>query len=332
MKILIAGFGSIGRRHFRNLLALGERQVVFYRSQRSTLPDDELAGFPVETQLEAALAHRPDAVLVATPTALHLDLAIPAARAGCALFIEKPLSDSLDRLPELQQALAQGSGPLLVGFHFRFHPGLQTARRLLDQGLLGRVISAHAHWGEYLPDWHPWEDFRQGYAARAGLGGGVVRTLSHPLDYLRWLLGEVEQAWAFTGRLSGWGLDVEDTAEIGLRFAGGALGSVHLDYLQRPPAHRLEIVGSQGTLQWDYADGAVRLWTAAEGRWQAFLPPPGFERNCLFLDEMRHFLAVARGQAQPICTLNDGLRVQQLVQAVIDGDARGGPPEPGDRR
>ncbi len=78
MKFLIAGLGSIGRRHLRNLLALGERDILLYRTHHSSLPDDELAGFPVETDLEAALAHQPDAVIVSNPTALHLQVAIPA--------------------------------------------------------------------------------------------------------------------------------------------------------------------------------------------------------------------------------------------------------------
>jgi predicted dehydrogenase len=209
--------------------------------------------------------------------------------------------------------LQRTGSKLLVGFQFRFHPGLRQIESLLQVNTIGRIVSGRAHWGEYLPGWHPWEDFRQGYSARADLGGGAVLTLSHPLDYLRWLCGEVSQAWSFTGTLSNWGLDVEDTAEIGLRFASGALGSVHLDYIQRPPAHRLEIIGTEGTIQWDNADGAVRLYTPGEGRWQAYLPPAGFERNTLFLDEMRHFLAVARGEVEPRCTLQDGIRVQMLV-------------------
>jgi predicted dehydrogenase len=316
MKFLIAGFGSIGRRHFRNLLALGERDILFYRTRRSTLPDDELAGFTVETDLQAALAHKPDAVIVANPTALHLEVAIPAARAGCCLFLEKPLSHNLERLDELQAALASGGGRAFVGFQYRFHPGLRCIQTLLADGAIGRATSVHAHWGEYLPAWHPWEDYRQGYSARPELGGGVVLTLCHPLDYLRWLLGEIQDLHAFTATLGDLGLPVEDTAQFLLRFQSGALGSLHLDYLQRPPAHRLEIVGTEGTLQWDNADGAVRWYSASAGRWQAYVPPADFERNTLFLEMMRHFLCVVRGQAEPLCTLEDGIRVQQLVSQI----------------
>jgi predicted dehydrogenase len=321
MKFLIAGFGSIGRRHFRNLLALGEQDILFYRSGRSTLPDDELRGYTVEYNLDAALAHHPEAVIVANPTALHLEVAIPAAEAGCHLFLEKPLSHSLERIDDLQAAVQRSGSRVLTGFQYRFHPGLRQVRRLLEQGEISRPLSVRVQWGEYLPGWHPWEDYRRGYSARADLGGGVTLTLCHPLDYLRWLLGEINTLWAFTGKLGDLELDVEDTAEIGLRFAGGMLGSLHLDYNQRPPVHRMEISGSAGTLHWDngngyIADGSLRLYRAAVGEWQEFPPPPSFERNTMFLEQMSHFVQVARGEAAPACSLEDGVQALRLALAV----------------
>ncbi|MBI2330734.1 MAG: Gfo/Idh/MocA family oxidoreductase [Chloroflexi bacterium] len=89
MKYLIAGLGSVGRRHMRNLVALGEMDIVLYRTHKATLPDDELAGYPVETDLAEALKrHKPDAVIISNPTSLHLDVAIPAAEAGCAILLD----------------------------------------------------------------------------------------------------------------------------------------------------------------------------------------------------------------------------------------------------
>jgi predicted dehydrogenase len=316
MKILIAGFGSIGRRHFRNLYTLGERDFVFLRSGRSTLLDDEIASYPVETNLEAALAHHPDAVIVANPTALHLDVAIPAAQAGCHLFLEKPISHSMDGMDLLTSAIQRGGGEVFVGFQFRFHPGLNTIKGLLDGGEFGKPLSVRVHWGEYLPGWHPWEDYREGYSARKDLGGGVVLTLCHPLDYLRWLLGEVRSLWAFVANRSELDLDVEDTAEIGLRFDGGTLGSVHLDYNQRPPSHRLELVCSEGTIHWNYDTGTVEAYEAASGIWAHYPPPPGFERNQMFLAEMAHFLRVAQGQEKSSCDLDDGVKSLALTMAV----------------
>ena len=313
MKFLIAGLGSIGRRHLRNLLALGERDIILYRSRLSTLPDDELAGFPVETDLAAALAHRPDAVIVATPTALHLDVAIPAAEAGCHLMIEKPVSHSLERVDDLRSAVTRGGGSVLVGFQFRFHPTLRDAARLLAEGAIGRPVVARAHWGEYLPGWHAWEDYRKSYAARADLGGGVVLTLCHPLDYLGWLMGAPELQWTFTDSVGDLGIDVEDVAEIGLRFPNGGVGSVHLNYLQQPPAHNLEVLGTQGTLNWNNADGSLKIFRAASARWEHLMPPDGFERNWMFLEQTRHFLSLVRGEAASVCTLEDGIHTLRLA-------------------
>ncbi len=327
MKFLIAGLGSIGRRHLRNLLSLGERDILLYRTGRSTLPDDELAEFPVETDLAAALAHKPDGVIISNPTSLHLEVAIPAAEMGCHLLLEKPVSHSLEGTGELQAAVRRGGGQVLVGYQFRFHPGLQQVSRLLAEGAIGRPLSARAHWGEYLPGWHPWEDYRQGYSARADLGGGVTLTLSHPLDYLRWLMGEVDSLWAFTGQLGDLALGVEDTVEIGMRFANGWLGSLHLDYNQRPPAHRLEVIGTKGTLRWDNADGAVYLYQA-EGQspientgWVIFpaytqVEDRAFNRNDMFLAEMTHFLDLISGSCRSMCSLEDGIEALRLVLAA----------------
>lgn len=332
MKFLISGLGSIGRRHFRNLLALGERDILLHRTQRATLPDDELAGFPVETDLEAALSHKPDALIVTNPTALHLAVAIPAAQAGCHILIEKPISHSLDGVDQFGAALQHGGGQCLVGFQFRYHPGLRQVKAWLEAGIIGTPLSARAHWGEYLPGWHPWEDYTQGYAARPELGGGVVLTLSHPLDYLRWLLGEVDSLWAFTSN-KGLGMAVEDTAEIGLHFTSGSLGSLHLDYNQRPPSHTLEITGTQGRILWDNADGTARLSKVQDGAaagktyhsddWYVTVPAEGFERNWLFMDELRHFLAVMRGEAQPLCTLQDGIEALRLSLGGLESAKTG---------
>src|SRR5215216_8111196 len=178
MKFLIAGLGSIGRRHFRNLIALGEKEIVLLRTRRATLSDNELAGYPVETDLQEALRkHRPDAVIVANPTSMHLNVAILAAEAGCHILLEKPVSHSLERLDVLQKAAEKSGSKILVGFQFRYHPTLNKARELIQSNMLGKILTVHTHWGEYLPQWHHWEDYRQSYAARADLGGRSARQL-----------------------------------------------------------------------------------------------------------------------------------------------------------
>ena len=321
---MVAGLGSIGRRHLRNLVALGEKDILLYRTHHSTLPDEELAGFPVETDLGAALVRRPDAVIVANPTAAHLDVAIPAARAGCHLLMEKPVAGELGvQVRELESVVASRGVKTLVGFQFRFHPVLNQIRQAVQSGRLGHPLSFRAHWGEYLPGWHPWEDYRQSYAARKNLGGGVVNTLCHPLDYVRWLFGEVETVSAVTGHVSQLDMDVEDVAEITLGFQGGVVGSVHLDYFQRPASHWLAVNLEGGQIQWDDATGAARLVDVVGEKEEVLAPPGDFERNHLFLEESRHFLAVIRGEADSRCDLTDGIKALELTEAVHES-ARSG--------
>jgi predicted dehydrogenase len=335
MKFLIAGLGSSGRRHFRNLIALGEKEIVLLRTRKATLPDDELEGYPVEADLNEALKkHRPDAVIVANPTAMHLEIAIPAAEAGCHILLEKPVSHSLERLDLLQKAAAKSGSKILVGFQFRYHPTLNRARALIQSNALGKLLTVHAHWGEYLPQWHPWEDYRQSYAARADLGGGVIVTLTHPLDYLRYLLGEVDSLWSFNGHISPLEVEVEDAAEIGLRFTNGAVGGVHVNYFQRPPVHRLEIVGTSGTIRWDNADGILHFYQlpATFGYFSdqppapvidRFSPPEGFERNQLFVAQTRHFIEIVRGETEPVCHLEDGVMALRLALAAYESQRMG---------
>jgi predicted dehydrogenase len=335
MKILIAGLGSIGRRHFRNLTALGEKDSSCCARAKRRCPRMSWPGIPSKPIYRKRLQkHNPDAVIVANPTSLHLDVAIPAAQAGCHILLEKPVSHSLDRLDVLEQAAEKSGSRILVGFQFRYHPTLNKARELIQSNALGRILTVHAHWGEYLPQWHPWEDYRQSYAARADLGGGVIVTLTHPLDYLRYLVGDVESLWSFNGHISPLEVDVEDVAEIGLKFANGATGGVHVNYFQRPPVHRLEIAGTNGTLRWDNADGVLSPVPDAcpFGSYsdqppapvvESFPPPDGFDRNQLFVEQTRHFLDVARGESEPLCTLMDGVIALRLALAAYESQETG---------
>ena len=315
MKFLIAGLGSIGRRHLHNLEALGERDILLYRTHKSTLEDKELAAYPVETDLQAALAQRPDAVIISNPTALHMSVAVPAAEAGCALFIEKPMATQSDDLLALEAVLEKQHNKVFAAYQFRFNPGLQKIKELIEQGAIGRPLSFHCHWGEYLPDWHPWEDYRKSYAARKDLGGGVVLTLCHPVDYLRWLFGDVRELYAQVDKLSDLEIDVEDFADVLLRFENKVSGSLHLDYFSRPKRHDLEITGTQGVLVWDYASSAVELKNSKQEK--SYPAPQDYDRNSMFLAEMQHFIDVAAGKAEPLCNYADGMKALQLSQGIL---------------
>jgi predicted dehydrogenase len=315
-EILIAGLGSIGRRHVASLRALGWPHIRLFRTGRSTQSDVGLEGLPVDRDLATALAHRPLAVVVSNPTALHLPLALEAARAGAHLLIEKPLSNDLTGVTDLESMVAGSGLTALVGFQLRFNPGLRQIRTWLRGGEIGTLVSVQVHWGEYLPDMHPWEDYRVGYAARPELGGGVLLTLCHPFDYLRWLIGEICDVSAFESRCDSLPLPVDTCVDVALRFTCGASAHVHLNFVERPPSHRLTVIGTEGTITWNHGDSAARRYCAGSRRWETLLAPEGFEREHMFVDEMRHFLACLRGEEQPLCTLDDGRAALEVALAA----------------
>src|SRR5262249_48594041 len=160
--------------------------------------------------------------IVSNPSACHLPVALAAARAGAHVLIEKPLSHDLAGLDDLEEAVEARGLAAVVGFQFRFNPGLRQLRTWVRAGHIGTVVSAQAHWGEYLPEMHPWEDYRTGYAARTDLGGGVLLTLCHPFDYLRWIVGDIDDVRAQESRTETLGLSVETSVDVTLGFTSGA--------------------------------------------------------------------------------------------------------------
>ncbi len=311
--VLIAGFGSIGRRHLENLRALGYQRFVFYRTYQATIPDAATAHWPSTSNLDEALEHRPAIAIISNPSAKHIDVALAAANAGCHLFIEKPLSHSRDRCQQLADLVHQRGLTTMIGCQFRFHPLLVSLRRQLAAGRIGQAIGARAEWGEFLPDWHPWEDYRQSYSARADLGGGVVLTLIHPLDYLYWLFGPVADVQATIRSVPSLQTAAgDDWAEITLQFASGVVGQVHLDYLQKPPVHTLSVWGDAGRVLWNYHAGSL-TWETPDGRSEVELVPSGFERNTMFVDEMSHFLQAAASGKPSSIPLEDGIAVLDIA-------------------
>ena len=146
MKFLIAGLGSIGRRHLRNLLALGERDIILYRTHKSTLPDDELAAYPAVSSLKAGLAQGAEAVIVSNPTALHLEVAIPAAQAGCHLLLEKPIAESRESLERIVKAVEDTPDRIVLeasARHTRLTRKFQFIKSMIDSGKLGEVYHIH---------------------------------------------------------------------------------------------------------------------------------------------------------------------------------------------
>jgi predicted dehydrogenase len=303
VKFLVVGAGSIGKRHLRNLRALGETDLAVLRRPESRESAQDLErelGVATHFDLDAALGARPDAVLVANPTSLHMPVALAAARRGIAVFMEKPLSHTADGVDELSRLVTSGRMVFFIGFMMRYHPAVRTLKRLAEDGAIGRVMGGRFAFGSHLPDWHPWEDYRGGYAARRDLGGGAVLTLTHEIDLACHFLGEPARVAAMADRRSDLEVEAEDFAEILVGFRGGAIGSIHVDYAQRVYHRVAELYGTDGTLTWNWDEKCVRLRRRKDDC-ETFPEPPDYDLNTMYLDELRDFVAAVRaGESGPL--------------------------------
>jgi predicted dehydrogenase len=314
---LIVGYGSIGRRHAANLRRLDPAiTVVLWRREHGVRAEDADDHTHVVTTLAEALATRPDFAIICTPAPLHVETARALAERGIHVMVEKPLSDQLTGVDELIRVCRERAVTLLVAYNLRFHRPLQHVREAVLSGAVGRVLAIRAEVGQYLPDWRPATDYRVGTTARRATGGGVLLELSHEIDYVRWLGGEITEVTAMVDRVSDLEIDVEDCADITVRFASGAMGSIHLDMVQRAPVRGCRVIGSDGTVTWDGLTGVVSLYSAASGRWTPLSGTQGHDRNDMYLAELAHFLECVAGRSAPTIPGEEGRRVLELALAA----------------
>ena len=322
---LIVGLGSIGKRHLRNVREmLPESEITLLRRPpgSGTELESKLAD-RVVCHLEEALDPLPDFAIIASPAPCHIETAIALARRGVHLLVEKPLSNRLEGVDELLEVCRHGQLVLLIGYTMRFHRSLQMVKRALDQGLVGKLLGIHAEVGQYLPDWRPSADYRTSVTARRELGGGALLELSHEIDYVRWLGGEVKSVQATSERLSELEIDVEDWAEVVMRFANGGVAQVHLDLVQRSAVRQGRAIGSEGTVQWELMTDRVQWYSSAKRTWSDLLPVGAANRNEMYQELLSHFFCCLRGEGSPAVTGEDARRVLEIVFAARESASSG---------
>lgn len=299
MNFLIAGCGSIGQRHMRNLIALGQGVIGFEPDPRKRASIEKEYGVTCYDDLDEALDQELDAVFVCSPTSTHIPIALKAAEEGKHLFIEKPLSNSLEDVDKLGRIIEKKHLVCFNACNTRFFPSLKLAKRLIDEGRIGRVLSARVECGFYLPYWHPYEDYRMGYSAKKSLGGGVILDDIHELDSMLWLFGKVKEVFCVSEKLSDLEIDTEDVAEIFLRFESGVIAQIHLDYLQRTYRRSYQFIGDAGVIIWDYIDQTVKLYTNETNHYELFQENINTSREKMFIDEVKHFINCIEGVEKP---------------------------------
>jgi predicted dehydrogenase len=317
MNILVIGGGSIGKRHLKNLLAIGEKAVAMVEpnTERAAANAKEF-GVPIFPSVDAAFAEQAfDTALVCSPSVYHGVNASDLLKRGCDVFVEKPLSHTAADVDDLVRLAKEARRITMVGSNWKFYPSFQKIKELLGAGAIGRVLSARCQFGFYLPDWHPWEDYRNGYSANKKLGGGILLD-SHEFDYLPWFLGDrAEMVGCIAGKGSDLDIDVEDTAEVIFRFAKGTIAEMHLDYTQRFYQRNFEFFGETGTILWDTNAKAVVLKTKDAGE-QVFSLEDGYDINAMYVEEIKHFFACVRERKETVTPFASGAQTVKYIEAA----------------
>lgn len=316
MKFLIAGFGSIGKRHLENILTSSNSEVIVY-SKRKDLSSLEKKNIKIFDSLERCISEKPDVGFITNETAYHIPVSKKLAQSGLDLFIEKPLSNSIKSVSELVKIVKMKKLITLMGCNLRFHDCIKKMKSLIEEEKIGKIISVQVECGTYLPDWHPNEDYSKGYSARGDLGGGVVLTCIHEIDYLYWFFGQVQEVFSITGKFSNLKLKSSDLSAIIMRFRNDIIAEVHLDYFQKPEARSCKIIGTKGTIIWNSLDNEVKLYDLKKKKWITKLKIKNYKKNDMYKKELAYFLQCIRQKRKSLNDISQGEYVLKIALGII---------------
>ncbi len=314
--MLILGCGSVGKRHARNLAALGCRISCFDpREDRRT----ELAA---ETPVAAACADLKEAlsvdgidgVVVGSPTAFHADQTISALDHGLPVLLEKPPAKTLPDARRMADAMEKTGVPVLLGYTWRWWPPLSRVRELLDSGKIGRIRHVQFHMSAHLADWHPWESYQDFFMSSLDLGGGALLDESHWIDLMLWFFGKPLSLFGQVEKNSDLQIETDDNVDVVVTYPDGLRITLHLDLYGRPHEKFIRFIGEGGTIFWSAEPNQIRIGLKPEQEWvqEDFT----CDRNDMFVEVAREFINVCNGGDVKTCRLTDGVAVMELIEKI----------------
>lgn len=313
MRVLVVGYGSIGKRHVKNLSSFPNTEIIICTKQKNLKINNK---YRIFHSLDECIKQNPDAAIISNETSLHVKTAQKLAKAGIHLFIEKPLSNSIHGIQNLLYSVKKKKLTTLIGCDLRFHPCIKKIKEIVSKGQIGRIISVQAESGSYLPDWHPNENYKKSYAARHDLGGGVVLTCIHEIDYLYWFFGDVQQIFSITGRYSDLNISAEDLSAIIIKFKSKIIGEIHLDYFQRPYIRQCKIMGTKGTIHWDSNKNIVKLYDIKKNKWIEEMKLHNYDNNERYVNEIKYFLQCCHNKKKTINPIYEGIKTLKIALAI----------------
>ena len=271
-KIFFVGLGGAGQRHLRIFNSLLPTTIEYsaYRIKKKTplLHEDfsvnnsvsieKEYGLKLFDSLEEGFDNNPDLIVISTPSSLHFEVARKAAKRQISIFIEKPFSHNLDGFDIFKNLIIKNNLYFFISFQRRFHPYLSKIKKIIESGLLGKIITANFNVASYVPDWHPYENYKDLYACKSNLGGGVLLTEIHEIDLCNWYFGLPNYVSCFGGNYSSIKLDVEDTAHVMLEYSNFSV-QINLCFMQKYNRRDLYIAGTKGYVEWNANGNTLKI-------------------------------------------------------------------------
>ncbi len=321
--VLIVGSGSVGKRHARNLASLGCRiSCVDPREERRKELAAETPIIGSYPTIEDALSiGRLDGVVVGSPTAFHPAQTISALEAGLPVLLEKPVAKTAAEAHAMREAERRTGVPVLLGYTWRWWPPLARVRALLGESAVGTLRHVQFHMSAHLADWHPWEPYQEFFMASAAQGGGALLDESHWIDLMIWLFGMPAELSGRVEKISDLNIETDDNVDALAVYPDGLRVSLHLDLYGRPHEKYIRFIGERGTLLWSADPNRLAIGRQSAHVWEA--ENFTFERNEMFMAVAREYLDVVTRRVSPSCTLTDGIKVMELIEAIRDSSARG---------
>jgi len=315
--ILIVGLGSIGLKHLRIA------REIFPKSRIAVLRHKEINEIPegadeVFFDISHALNFHPQIAIICSPASTHVEISRALVEQGIHILIEKPISNKQKGLEELKCKAVENNCVLVVGYNLRFLPSLRKFKDLIDKNFIGDSYSVRSEVGQYLPNWRE-TDYRKTVSAQKNLGGGVLLELSHELDYLRWIFGEVESVQAQLSRQSKLDIDVEDTAHIILKFKkknnANLIASLNLDFIRHDKVRMCHVIGDKGSLRWNGLTENIDLFESDKSEWKNVYKYKA-DQDESYKNEWLHFIECINKKDSSNISIQDGIKVLDIIESI----------------
>lgn len=312
-KVGLIGYGSIGKRHVKNLLSLGINDI---RLLRCNGKENEHNLKEYYSQ-EEFFKNNFDFVILSNPTSEHYEFLLQMISANQNIFCEKPVVNESYHVAELSKLLLNYKGKSIIDYNLRFHPCVFRTTQLLKDNIIGKVLFARFEVGQYLPNWRPNTNYSQSYSAKRKLGGGVTLDLIHEIDLAIHFFGEPKsQILSIADKFSSLNIETEDITEILFKTANKILVTIHLDYVYRGYKRRFEFIGENGNLIADLYANKICI----TGDKNAIILEesfPAFQRNDMYLEIMKYYLHCLNTNIEPSPDLKEGLTSASIAVRVL---------------